>query len=1134
MNDPYQNPNRPPDEGENSTPSQPSGYEYDYPAQPSEQPPLSLPPLSSPERADARWQRPAAPPTPNAGTDPVPPSYGTEYEPPRANVSPSPSGGSEFETPHPFVPQVPSSPRDSEYNAPRPVTPPAASYPRGSEYKAPRPVTPPAAYQRGSEYDAPRPATPPPTPEKPNRSFLRRQRTVSPPPPPPVPPGVLSKNSGKSKWLPRFALFALGALLFLVCGGLVLVGGAYAFYASALPSADKLATVNTDQSTKIYDRNGALLYEIVDPNLGRHTIIPPDQIPDVLKEATLATEDPSFYQNPGVDWYAFARAVYYFVRYQRPVSGASTITQQLIKTALLSPEQTLERKIKEAFLALEVTRRYSKDEILAFYLNTINYGNRSYGIQAASQAYFAKNVGELNLAEASLLSGLPQLPAIYDPCINPDRALERQQVVLGLMIEQGYINQGQADAASQEMTARLASDEFIKRCQAGIDYSRAPHFVEYVRQELEAKYGPEFDRAGLQVYTTLDPDVQTIVEEEARKQIDAIRSKNVNSAAAVAVNPKNGEIYAMLGSVDFNDPEIDGQVNVATRERQPGSSIKPLTYLAALEKGWTPATPIYDLVTQFPNGAQPPYVPKNYDDKEHGIVTVRSALANSYNIPAVKTLYFVGVPEMMGVAQRFGITTFTDPSRYGLALTLGGGEVKLIELTGAYAAIANGGQRAPLTPFTKIVDGTGRVIYDTTRSDAIPQQVTDPRYAYLLTSILSDNAARTPAFGANSPLKVSRPAFVKTGTTNEYKDNWTLGGTNELVIGVWVGNPRNEQMQNVSGITGAAPIWQNVLERVYAEVDEFQAIEPHNFPIPQGLVQAEVCNESGLAPTEACPPGNRHAEIFLNNQAPTQFDDVWVKLKIDRTNGMLANENCPVEIVEEQLFARLPADGLLPYEKIQEWGRARGYPVAPTENSPCTNNPQQPTPAQVFVQINRPNEGDQISGTVNVNGVVRGFNGAPWVLEVGRAGQWFAIATGNGDAQGRLAQFDANALGEGELDIRLTVTNEFGQPFESKVRVFVVAFVPPTVPPTIEPTQEPTRRPRQTRTPEPTVIIETPEPTQEPTLEPTVEPTQEPTEEPTVEPTQEPTVEPTIQIPITETPIVEPPATPEAGETPTV
>ncbi len=1039
-----------------------------YPWEPAEE--SGTPPSSGYE-----YQYPQQPPQPAPQWQPA--------EPPRRQPLPPPERAAQPT----FSPErLNGSPRSAS-------TQPA--YPRGSEYE-------PSVSSRGAEYDPPA-QTPPPSGRKP-----KAPRAGSP--------------SGGRKWVARLVPFIIGVLLISICGGIALAGGVYAYYANTLPPAETLATVNTDQSTKIYDRNGDLLYEIIDPNLGRHTIIPPERIPPVLKQATLATEDPSFYSNPGVDWYALARAIYYLVRYQEPVSGASTITQQLIKTALLSPEQTLERKIKEAILALEVTRRYPKDQILAFYLNTINYGNRSYGIQSAAQSYFEKDVEELNLAEASLLSGLPQLPAIYDPCINPDRALRRQQVVLDLMVEQGMIDNSQAEAAAHEMNGVVYSEPFVARCQAGIDYARAPHFVEYVRQALEAKYGPEFERAGYHVYTTLDPQMQTIVEEEARKQIAAIQDKNVKSAAAVVVDPRNGEIYAMLGSVDFDNPDIDGQVNVTTRLRQPGSSIKPFTYLAAFEKGWTPATPIYDLTTDFPNGNLPPYVPTNYDDKEHGLVTARSALANSYNIPAVKTLYAVGLPELMGLAQRFGITSFTDPSRYGLSLTLGGGEVTLTELTGAYAALANSGQLAPLTPFTRIVDGQGRTIYNTSVSDAVPQQVTDARYAYQLTSILSDNAARTPAFGANSPLKVSRPAFVKTGTTNDYKDNWTLGGTPELVIGVWVGNPRNEAMQNVSGITGAAPIWHNVLERVYAEHNSFKGIAPHDFPIPAGLVQAEVCNESGLVPTESCPADHRHSEIFLTNQAPTQFDDVWVKLAVDPTTGMLADPNCAPEFVEERVFARLHADGLLPYERIRDWGAAHGFPVPPAEISPCTGNPDQPDPEPFSARVNRPNEGEQVSGIVPVNGRARLPNGGSWIVEAGRNGQWVTLATGSGEAQGRLAEFDANSFGEGELDIRLTVTNEWGQPTEAKVRVYVIAYVPPT----FEPTPEPTFI---VITPVPTVEIPTPIPPTPilPTpIPPTIEPTEEPTQEPTEEPTQEPTQVPTIEIPVTETPQVINPETP--------
>ncbi|MGE5140137.1 MAG: transglycosylase domain-containing protein, partial [Rudaea sp.] len=567
--------------------------------------------------------------------------------------------------------------------------------------------------------------------------------------------------------------------------------------------------------------------------------------------------------------------------------------------------------------------------------NTIFYGNLSYGIEAASQSYFGKDVSELDLAEASLLAGLPQAPAVYDPCENPDAALTRQKVVLELMQKRGDATEQQVAAAEAEMDQVLHSDAFSKHCQAPLKMA-APHFVIYVLQQLEAQYGQEVVyKGGLQVYTTLDPTLQTIVQQEASKQITALRANNVKSAAVVATDPKTGAILAMIGSVNFNDKNIDGQVNVATSLRQPGSSIKPINYVTAFEKGWTPATPILDISTAFPNGGGAPYVPVNYDGKEHGIVNVRVALDNSLNIPAVKTLYFVGVPNMIATAQKMGITSFTDPSRYGLALTLGGGEVKLTELTNAYSVFADQGKYVPLTPYLKIVDGQGNTILDNTKNAPPAQQVLDPRHAYLITSILSDNQTRALEFGPNSPLKTSRPTFAKTGTTNDFKDNWTLGGTTELVVGVWVGDPRNTPMKNVSGITGAAPIWHNVVERAYREDKLFTGVAPHDFPIPQGLVRASVCNESGLLPTDLCPPDHRHTEIFVAEQAPNKPDDVWVKVKIDKTNGLLANDQCPADQVEEKVFEKMPQDVVMPYAQVVKWANAHGIPQPPQQQSNC-------------------------------------------------------------------------------------------------------------------------------------------------------------------------------------------------------
>jgi 1A family penicillin-binding protein len=629
------------------------------------------------------------------------------------------------------------------------------------------------------------------------------------------------------------------------CSAASLLAG-YAYLQSLLPEDMTPGEITLSQSSKIYDRNGNLLFEVFDNSSGRRTNVPPDEIPAVLKQATIATEDPTFYENPGVDVEGVLRAFYYLWREQRVTVGGSTITQQLVKNTLLTPEVTVTRKVREILYAYELTQRYSKDEILAMYLNTIPFGNLSYGVQAAAQSYFGKDVSEVDLPQASLLAGLPQAPSVYDPCHNPDAALGRQRIVLDAMVREGYITSEEADDAALDTENLIAAETFQKNCSEGIAQVH-PHFVEYVREQLELIYGPEvLYKGGLQVHTSIDPEIQKIAEEEARKQIALLQDKNVTSASVVVMNPQTGEIYAMVGSVDFNNREIDGQVNVANRLRQPGSSIKPINYVTALEMGWNLATPLYDARVEFPDDEKP-YVPVNYDGKFHGFVSLRSALANSYNIPAIKTLYYVTVPRMIASAQRFGITTFGDPERYGLSLTLGGGEVKLVELTGAYAVFANGGRRAPVTPFTKIVDGEGNVLFDAASAKENAMQAIDPRHAYLITSVLSDNKARTPAFGQNSPLKLCldgtstckedavRPVAAKTGTTNDYRDNWTLGYTPQLVVGVWVGNPRNEPMKDVSGITGAAPIWHNIMARLYAEIEPYKSTPPTLFPVPNGL-----------------------------------------------------------------------------------------------------------------------------------------------------------------------------------------------------------------------------------------------------------------------------------------------------------
>jgi penicillin-binding protein 1C len=638
----------------------------------------------------------------------------------------------------------------------------------------------------------------------------------------------------------------------------------YASIARELPLPEELeARTASFASTEIYDREGNLLNEVFDPISGRRTRVPLEQVSPYFIQATIATEDANFYEHPGVDPVAYLRIIYHAVR-EREVIGGSTITQQLVKLTFLTPERTIERKVKEGILAAEITRRYPKDTILEIYINEIPYGNLAVGIEAAAQTYFGKPAAALSIAESALLAGLPQAPSYFDPYSNlwepdgsPGPSKQRQGVVLGLMVKQGYLTAEEADAAWFE-ELRLTPPRY---------QLRAPHFVMYVRQLLEQEFGPEIvHKGGLRVYTSLDPRLQELAQRVARDQIDRLRGLNVTNSALVAIQPQTGEILAMLGSVDFHDPDIDGQVNVAMRSRQPGSAMKPLTYLATFEKDndwWTPATLIEDVRTEFPDGANPPYVPVNYDGQEHGWVTVRSALANSYNIPAVKALQHAGLPALRDIARRMGITTLTR-SDYGLSLTLGGGEVTLLELTGAYATLANGGSRVPPVAILHVKTVGGEVLWEYTPPPG--EQVISSQHAYLITSMLSDNDARTPAFGAGSPLLLARPAAAKTGTSDDFRDNWTVGYVPDLAVGVWTGNNDNSEMIDVSGVTGAAPIWHDFMEGALA------GREVRDFPVPDNIRIVEICELTGAVPDSTCPMDRRRPEVFAPGQPPPGAD----------------------------------------------------------------------------------------------------------------------------------------------------------------------------------------------------------------------------------------------------------------------
>ena len=657
-----------------------------------------------------------------------------------------------------------------------------------------------------------------------------------------------------------------------------------------LPSPRQLDKRQIPQTTKIFDRNGKLLFNIyTDQN---RTVVPLSDIPDNLKQATIAVEDKDFYKHKGFDIYGIVRAAKVNVL-GGSLQGGSTITQQLVKSAFLTPERTITRKVKELYLAFRVEMAFSKDRILEMYLNQVPYGGTAWGVSAAAEQYFGKNIGDLTLGEAALLAGLPQAPSYYSPFgQDPQRAKERQKLVLSKMVENHYISREQAEAAA---------GEDIKFKTSSVDI-RAPHFVMYVREYLAQKYGESIAaQGGLKVTTTLDLDIQDDAQKIVSDNISKLEALNVGNGAAVVTKPKTGEILAMVGSKDFFDVEGDGNVNVTVALRQPGSSIKPINYATALEhKLITPATVIMDVPTTFSGGPKP-YKPVNYDGKYHGPVQVRYALGNSFNIPAVKVLALNGVSEMIKMAREMGITSFEDESRYGLSLTLGGGEVKMTEMAVAFGVFANEGVRVDLTPVLKVEDNQGRVLEEFKPKTG--RRVLSPEVSFLISSILSDNSARTAAFGPSSQLVIrGKNVAVKTGTTDDKRDNWTIGYTPTYLVTSWVGNNDNTPMNQylASGITGAAPIWNSIMgDLLKDKVNE-------TFKVPSGVRGMEVCSVTGGLKSEGC--GGRF-EYFLVGTEPKKDTFTKAKVWVDKTSGKIVaagSENAEEreEIVISDIYSK--------------------------------------------------------------------------------------------------------------------------------------------------------------------------------------------------------------------------------------
>jgi len=746
----------------------------------------------------------------------------------------------------------------------------------------------------------------------------------------------------------------------LYAGAFALVSGSILFFvvSLSLPSPNKLSARVVPESTKIYARDGStVLYEI--HGEAKRTLVTLDQVPQHTKEATIAIEDKDFYTNKGVDIGGIFRAfIKNITRGDLTGQGGSTITQQFVKNAILlnQKESTLEaytRKIKEAVLSIQIEQKFTKDEILQLYLNEIPYGRNAYGIEAASQTYFSKSAKDLTLAESAYLASVPQAPSFYSA--NIDRWANRKNIVLQEMQAQGYITAEEASAARNE-------DVTFSKIKNAI---KAPHFVMYVQELLAAEYGQKtLEEGGLKVITTLDPRLQEMAEKAV---VDGVakneKSYQATNASLVAVDPKTGQILAMVGSRDYFDDAYDGQVNVALRERQPGSSFKPYVYAAAFKEGMSPATMLMDVKTNFGVYGDQGYSPNNYNGAFSGPVSIRKAFAGSLNVPAVKTLFLTGVQDAIDTAKDLGITSDLDMDRCGLSLVLGGCEITLLDHTSAMGTFANMGIKYDHTPILRITDSQGEVLEEYKDSG---REAIDPQVAYEVVDIMTDNDARAYVFGARSPLILpDRVVGAKTGTTQAWKDGWTIGYTPSLVAGVWTGNNKGELMKaGADGVLTAAPIWNQFMRAATAgtPVETFQK--------PEGIQELFVDSVSGKLPTEFTP--QTKSEVFANFAVPKDSDDVHVGVRVNSANGKLATEYTPEDLVETRVYTVFKSE--VPQSPnwenpVRAWALAAGYEYPPSERDDGSIDPDSVGAA---VRFTSPRNSDKVTRAFTVRLAVTG------------------------------------------------------------------------------------------------------------------------------------------------------------------
>jgi penicillin-binding protein 1C len=891
------------------------------------------------------------------------------------------------------------------------------------------------------------------------------------------PSGFLADRQRTAGCVVRLAL--VGMFLTLIVA-LIGIGVAVLGYYSIIQQYDtkitglEAAVTTASQSARILDKNGQMLYQINDPNLGARIRVPLNQISPDMIAATIRIEDKRFYENPGFDPIAIARTVVLSFTEGYSTGGASSITQQLTRALVLdagaAQDRTARRKITEIIVSSEISRRYTKSQILEYYLNTVYYGNLAYGVEAAAQTYFGKSAKDLNIAESTFLAGLVQAPATYDPVLNRQAAMTRFDNTLTLMQDFGCIqmehepqNQGPYCLSKDDIDANvvLIAQVKAKAFRAPTSNVKYPHFVNYVQQELETQFGKDaLYSSGFIVYTTIDPKIQDVADKAVKDQIAALRGRNVTNGAVLAMRPADGAILAMVGSADFNNKDIDGQFNVTLAARQPGSSIKPFVYTAALERDpnnnyWTPATIIWDVPTCF--GAAPGYCPRNYDDKFHGPQSMRSSLANSYNIPAVKSLQYVGIDRFKQLAERVGLTfPLTQPEQGGLPMALGGVEVPLIDMVHGYSVFANNGKRVDMYAIAKVTRKNGdneEVVFEA--KDHPAQQVVEPAIAYLMTNILSDNQARLPAFGTALNLSDGRPAAVKTGTTNDSKDNWTIGYTPQLVVGVWVGNSNNSPMVGTSGVTGAAPIWKSVMVGALAGQPIMQ------FTPPANVQQANICADFGTQDFPECK--NRRQGVFFAPNPPPAPQDIFKTLQVDSFSGLIANESCP-DYVENRIFLAISDETAIAWLNNTAEGQAwaKNYnltlPIVPPPTTACDPNTPRPV-----LSLTQPQPNSQVRGLTEVRGSVYnipGFNRYQIEIAPGlNAAGPFEIVDGpygtqQSEPNAFLGRLDTNTRANGAYTLRLVAIDSQGRQAKLVVPIIINNLAATTVPPTPIPLPE--------------------------------------------------------------------------------